>query len=217
MDLIKKKRVYHFINRKYGIAAIRDRKLKISTLLGLNDPFELLAHDVRDRSVRGFLNLAKNQFANEFGIICFSKESTSPVQWAHYADRHAGLCLGFDIAVDLLREVSYVDGRFDNFSFPDSDKEDEWAGKVLGTKFNQWSYEKEVRVFADLKDRQGRFYFKEFDDFMALKEVQVGFNCSITRVELSELLRGYSGINFFKVRPSFGKFEMIENKNTSLW
>lgn len=217
MELVKKKRVYHFINREYGISAIRDRKLKISTLPGLNDPFELLAHNVQDRNIRKFLNMAKKQFSDEFGIICFSRDCTSPVQWAHYADRNKGLCLGFDVSVDLLRSVFYVDQRFDKFNFPDEGSEEEWAGRVLGTKFSQWSYEQEVRIFAELKDQHDGLYFKGFDDFIVLKEVQVGFDCSITRSELSELLRDYPEVKSFKVRPAFSSFEMIENKDADLW
>ena len=217
MDLSNKKRVYHFIKMDHGLGAIRNGHLKISTLLGLNDPFELLAHNVQDKSVRGFLHLAKKQFASEFGIICFSKESTSPVQWAHYADRHKGLCLGFDVPECLLNNVVYVDQRFDKFSFPDIEDEEDWARKVLGTKFTQWSYEQEVRIFAELKDLQGQHYFRRFDDQMVLREVQVGFNSPITRAEISELLINHMDVDFFKVRPSFGKFEMIENKDVSLW
>lgn len=217
MDLSNKKRVYHFIKIKYGVDAIRDGRLKISTLLGLNDPFELLAHNVQDKSARSFFNLAKNRFAREFGIICFSKESTSPVQWAHYADRHTGLCLGFDVPECLLNDVTYVDQRFDNFSFSDEELEEGWARKVLGAKYIHWSYEQEVRIFAELKNLQGQHYFRKFDDQMVLKEVQVGFNSPITRAEISDLLTNHMDVDFFKVRPSFGKFEMIKNKDVSLW
>ena len=217
MDLSRTKRAYHFINMKYGVDAIRGKKIKISTLLGLNDPFELLAHNVQDRTVRTFLGLAKEQFASEFGIICFSKESTSPVQWAHYADRHQGLCLGFDVAEELLNEVRYVDQHYDEFKLPDKEGEEEWAGQVLGTKFKQWAYEQEVRVFAELKEQIKGLFFREFDTQMVLREVQVGFNCPITRAELSKSLKAHSEVKVFKVRPSFGTFEMIENNNPSLW
>lgn len=36
-------RVYHFLDRKYGLDDIRRRRLKIATLDDLNDPFEMLA------------------------------------------------------------------------------------------------------------------------------------------------------------------------------
>ena len=30
------------------------------------------------------------------GVLSFSKTSTDALLWAHYADGHRGLCLGFD-------------------------------------------------------------------------------------------------------------------------
>lgn len=36
-------RVYHFIKLEHGLDSLRDKRLKISLIDKLNDPFELLA------------------------------------------------------------------------------------------------------------------------------------------------------------------------------
>jgi len=89
---------------------LRNRRLKIAQLDDLNDPFELksvnlcnpahsLAFDGTETH-EGF----KAEMARRYGVLCFSEDKTDVLQWAHYADRHRGICLGFDVS-----GVSYAD------------------------------------------------------------------------------------------------------------
>lgn len=215
----KVRRVYHFVNREFGLQNIQNRRLKISTLLGLNDPFELLSSSVKNKTVRSLFNTAKSIFDKKFGIICFSNSSQSPVQWAHYADRNKGVCLGFDVRSDLLTDIEYITERLSEASFPTHpDFEEEWMRKVLSTKYSQWSYENESRCFLRLEEKCGDHYFKKFDEDIILREVQVGFNSEISRAQLAERLGRLSGtVTCFKVRPAFGSFQMVRNEDESLW
>jgi hypothetical protein len=219
MPETKMRRVYHFVNSEYGMQNVQNRRLKISTLLGLNDPFELLSNNIQNKQVRSIFNIAKSVFDKRFGIICFSNSSKSPVQWAHYADRNKGVCLGFDVRDDLLMDIKYIAERLTEASFPTHpDFEEEWMRKVLSTKYSHWSYEEESRCFLRLDEKSGDHYFKEFDGDMVLKEVQVGFNSDITRAQLAEKLGALSeSVTCFKVRPAFGTFHMVQNENESLW
>jgi len=49
----------------------------------------------------------KNELAQERGLLRFSRDWHNPVLWSHYASRHTGLCLGFDVPDDCLGPVSY--------------------------------------------------------------------------------------------------------------
>lgn len=219
MSETKMRRVYHFVNSEYGLQNVQMRRLKISTLLGLNDPFELLSNNIRNKQVRSLFNIAKSIFDKRFGIICFSNSSQSPVQWAHYADRNRGVCLGFDVRSDSLIDIKYIDERVNEASFPTHpDHAEKWMRQILSTKYSQWAYEDESRCFFNLETKAGDYYFKEFDSDIVLKEVQVGFHSEITRAELSEKLGALSGtVSCFKVRPAFGSFQMVRNENESLW
>ncbi|GGK52899.1 Protein of unknown function [Pseudomonas koreensis] len=219
MSETKMRRVYHFVNSEYGLQNVQMRRLKISTLLGLNDPFELLSNNIRNKKVRSLFNIAKSIFDKRFGIICFSNSSQSPVQWAHYADRNRGVCLGFDVRSDSLIDIKYIDERVNEASFPKHpDHAEEWMRQILSTKYSQWAYEDESRCFFNLETKTGEYYFKEFDSDIVLKEVQVGFHSEITRAELSEKLGALSGtVSCFRVRPAFGSFHMVRNENESLW
>lgn len=76
-------RVYHFINEKFGLKDIRERRLKISRIMELNDPFELFGVELTDKKFRRFVRSEKMSVAENTGIICFSANWKNPVQWAH--------------------------------------------------------------------------------------------------------------------------------------
>lgn len=92
-------RVYRYLKAKYGLQSLADRRLKISRLDELNDPFEFRSVDCSDRDFRRSIEAAIKETGAAGGVICFSSDGRSPVQWAHYANRHRGLCLGFEVPV----------------------------------------------------------------------------------------------------------------------
>jgi len=90
-------RAYHFVSLTYGLDDLRRRRLKISRLDDLNDPFELWAIAQSDRRLRQAMRTTKEQMARQYGLLCFSRGWHNPVLWSHYADRHRGIALGFDV------------------------------------------------------------------------------------------------------------------------
>ena len=103
-------RVYHFINTQYGLQVLLERRLKIARVHELNDPFEFIGMDLSEDTLREAMERIKDDY-NEiiWHTLCFSKRWDNPVQWAHYADGHRCLCLGFDIPDEHLTKVS-LDG-----------------------------------------------------------------------------------------------------------
>jgi len=103
-------RLYKFLTAEFGMKSLREKRLKISIFDDLNDPFELLPYEMK----RGFrLNLISviMDFASTQGMVCFSSNWKDPVIWAHYSDKHKGLCLGFEVPERLGRKVRYVKRR----------------------------------------------------------------------------------------------------------
>jgi hypothetical protein len=47
-----------------------------------------------------------------FTLLCFSADWSHPLIWAHYSDKHRGLCLGFEIPSEVAkaktRSVTYI-------------------------------------------------------------------------------------------------------------
>lgn len=207
-------RLYHFIGQEYGLAALRRRRLKISRLHELNDPFEFLGADLSDRHHRQALRKTKDKLSKSKGLLCFSKTWKNPVLWGHYADKHRGLCLGFSIPETHARQVAYVNSRF---SWPEV-VDEQFMQQLLFTKFSHWSYEKEYRVYAQLNTQENGLYFVEFSDTLSLHEVIVGCESQISRVQIREALGNHADtITTFKTRAAFRSFRIVRNKNENLW
>jgi hypothetical protein len=200
---------YYFTSAKYGIENLKRRRLKISDFLNVNDPFELLGIELRDKVVRQAVTFEKSKISKENGLLCFSEDKYNPVQWAHYADNHKGVCLGFEIDEKILRKVKYVSERLAKDTLEQSDCNE----KLLTTKFSHWSYEQERRLILKLsnysKDGQG-LRFEGFGVDMLLKEVYIGCKSDL---DFDDIVAAYDGSNknvIVKVtRPSFRDFRIV--------
>ena len=120
-------RLYYMTAKQWALVILREKRLKISTIPELNDPFELLGASIGEKGMRRALEILHAHWARELGMICMTDNWRSPVMWAHYADKHRGLCLGFDVSdqPDLICEVDLAqyhlscEDKFDNGRFLD--------------------------------------------------------------------------------------------------
>jgi hypothetical protein len=221
--------VYHFVKADHGIENLQKRRLKIAELHSLNDPFELFAVDMSNEGVRIKFEYLKEELAKNHGLLCFSKVWNNPVMWGHYADRHTGLCLGFEIpeatpeSDGLIKEVTYSRKRLvadlEKLSNPNNlSKAD--AQRFLFTKYAHWRYEKEYRSFATLenKDPKTGLYFANFSDQLKLKRVIVGARSTLSRSDINLALGELaSGVETIKARLAFQTFSVVQQKNENLW
>jgi len=206
--------VYHYISAEYGLEGIRKRRLKIARIMELNDPFEFIGVNLKDRKFRKAIRQTKQEVSKSKGILCFSKTWRNPVLWSHYADKHKGLCLGFEVKNNLLGKVDYVDSRL---SVP-TEFNEEFMKKLLFTKFRHWEYEQEYRIYVQLEEEEGGMYFAEYSDELRLKKVIVGDQSSVKRAELVDALGGLNrNVEAFKARAGFQKFEVVRQKNSAKW
>jgi len=215
-------RVWHFVNAKYGLDDIRRRRLKIALISDLNDPFEFLAFELSSKNLRRALEGTKDTMARTKGLLCFSRDWRNPVQWSHYADRHRGICLGFDVPDSLLVQVSYtaerlaveVDKLFDGGPIGEST-----MLTLLSTKYEHWKYENEVRCFLGLEDKdpESGLYFADFSDKLRLLEVIVGARSGLSRRDITDALGSLTNVEAFKARPAFKTFTVVRNRDASLW
>lgn len=216
-------RVFHFINAKHGLENLRKRRLKIATLNELNDPFELFGVNLEDEALRHAFQVMKKDLATKKGLLCFSRNWHNPVQWSHYASKHTGLCLGFDVPDYCLGPVTYSRKRLvieaESLSEPNQ-LTPEIATKFLFTKYAHWQYENEVRGFVILeeKDTEKNMYFAPFDNKLQLKMVIVGARSNITRKQIREALGNLApSVEAFKARLAFKSFRVVRQKKSSLW
>jgi hypothetical protein len=180
-------RVYKFLTTEFAMKDIRERRIKISEISDLNDPFELIPCDLSDPGRLDAVLAMRDLMTRSRGLLCFSRSWMNPVLWAHYSEKHRGMCLGFDMPDDLANPVNYVEERLP------------WEGppthafmeRLFLTKFAPWSYEDEVRAFATREEPEdGRFFF-HFGDKLKLQEVIVGHRCCVERGDISAAMALY--------------------------
>ncbi len=217
--------VYHFINQKYGLKVLKEQRLKVSDMNNVNDPFDFLSTAAPTKEERKNLKSWLDGMSEQFGLLCFSRDWQNPVQWSHYAERHEGLCLGFDIPNENLTQVNYVQSRpvWPKSSAALNDLNENQRSKIvdqlLYTKFAHWSYEDEYRFFTSKlsKEPDGCHYIN-FSNDIKLVKVMVGLRSDITRSTLSSALGNLSkGVEVFKVRSSFHDFRIVRQKDESQW
>ena len=103
-------RLYHYTHFDYGLDDIRNHHIKVATLDSVNDPYEWVpcTKEVPSDYAREFWY---KKYGNKVGLICLCIDPDNPVMWSHYGDRHSGMVLGFDCALDQFKPVHYLDDR----------------------------------------------------------------------------------------------------------
>ncbi|MGQ0557959.1 MAG: DUF2971 domain-containing protein [Nitrospiraceae bacterium] len=205
--------VYHFINAIYGLEAL-NRRLKIARIAELNDPFELLAVDLSDHEFRKAVEETKAELSKTTGLLCFCKTWKHTTLWAHYADKHKGICLGFEVPDTLLKNVTYVDHMVLKPSVPD----EIFMKRLLFTKSRHWEHEQEYRVYIEIDEQIDGQYYINFSDELSLKCVIVGNQSNIRRSQISQALGNLNEeVEVFKASPGFNTFELVRNTNEAMW
>ena len=222
MDAPNTIRLYNFSGTRFGLENVKMRRLKISRLMQLNDPFEMAGVDFATKELRYSFQKLKEYYADHLGLICFSRSYKNPVQWAHYAEQHKGGCLGFDVQSSLCSSVEYVQERLYLRAFAGQDEMDlpKLLAALWRTKFSHWSYEEEVRLMLmlDKFSPEGDFYFHPMDGRLRLRQVIVGCESKFSRSQVYDALGAEcDDVEVFKVRPAFKTFKIVRNRNSQLW
>jgi Protein of unknown function (DUF2971) len=118
------------------------------------------------------------------GILCFSEPRSDILMWAHYANKHTGVCCGFDTNLDFFRDIRQVTY---NANYPKENlllrvarnkEEDqrEIMRFIFFTKSEHWSYEKEWRL---IRETYATY------PFPIESLVEVNFGCQAREQEMS--------------------------------
>jgi hypothetical protein len=206
-------RVYHFLPATWALDDIAKRRIKISEIDQTNDPFELWCVSQPNRSLRDELRDYRRTMTEKFGLLCFSEDWDDPLLWSHYADKHRGICLGFETDDRILKKVKYVKERLP-LKLPITK---ETADHLLWTKYWDWKYEREWRSWLQFDERDGDHYFYTFEtqpNFLRLREVIVGPLCETTEEQVRAALDGrYDDVKIIKARLAFKTFRVVIKKN----
>lgn len=188
-------RVFQLMPAHFALENIRNRRLKVSLLEDLNDPFELLGVRLERSGHRQVIRQWQRHMAKISRLLCFSRKYTNPVLWSHYADKHRGMCLAFDVPDRFLSEVTYAPARleidFELETKNPSGVSTETVQRLLTTKFVDWQYENEVRMFVRPEEvvNDGGLQFYPFGDDLSLRDVYLGPRCTVTPKQVRDAFR----------------------------
>jgi hypothetical protein len=200
--------IYKFLPAEYALEALEEKRIKLSMLNELNDIYDCApVAGPADEDAR-YLPKWWSEFVSDrnptmYGLLCFSRNYVSPLLWGHYSARATGLALGFDPARlkwGIRLEIKYDRAR-PVLQVP-ADKpitneiDEELMRSTFGVKAEAWQYEEEVRyvVNLDLCEPHAGMYFAGFH-LVGLKEVLIGYRCSITPTYLRHVLqKHYDGL-----------------------
>ncbi|MFD2543716.1 DUF2971 domain-containing protein [Lacinutrix gracilariae] len=140
----------------------------------------------------------------DYKLSCFSKIYNEVLMWSHYANKHNGICVGFDFPhlypekfilcpVKYLNEIKLLDGETN-------------TNRILlywlTTKSERWIYEQEIRAIAQSKNNEDSEFINYDKD--RIKEIIFGCNVkkneidnAMSRIKKSEL--PYDKITFKKM------------------
>jgi hypothetical protein len=173
---------YHFLRYEDAKDDLKNERIKVSTIDTLNDPHEFMPYRrYRDREKRKLYDKVFKAVSEKWGILCFSPTMNEQLLWAHYADKHKGIALGFEIPEGKLKKVKYdftnIRTKFE-LSDDQSDNEQKFLD-LAEIKCHEWGYEKEYRMLVPLNDfdPEKGFHIFPFGDNLKLREIVFGCRC----------------------------------------
>lgn len=166
---------------------------------------------VKERENAGLIHAELEQFKRNAGICCFSKSNSNTLMWSHYADKHAGVCLGFTINTNAVKDFTLLEVNYVYQVSPLNYFKDKPLAILnwLFTKSHIWEYEEEVR--AVYSNQNGLIKFEK----PCLREICFGLRTTEShRNELLDELQslGYSIENASVMAMNNRTFRLTQNK-----
>ena len=206
-------RVYHLSRADHAIDNIKKGRLKAATFSDSNDPFELSVFFAQKPDQEKRLQRFIEETSRTYGMVCFSEDWLDPVLWSHYADKHRGIALGFDVKKTHLLKVKYKRRRALTPANPKGND----VSRFLGTKFESWSYEREHRIMVDLRKAEvdKGLKFEKFGPEVILREVILGPLCDLElNAVRSEVDSRHANVRTFKARLAQTLFSVVPDEPT---
>jgi hypothetical protein len=213
-------KLYYLTSEKWAKVILKEGRLKLSTIAELNDPFELLGASIGEPAARKVLRYVQRRVSDTFGLVCMSTTWQSPVMWAHYGDKHKGVCLAFEVIERASREVNYESNRL-NKLLGDNPRLGNVTVEVLNTllttKSAEWAYEKEYRLIVRFdhaaQGSDGMHFLPFNNELLTLKEVMLGSRCNWTLQAAARAVgKVQHQVTLKRVRPSLQEFKMVQQR-----
>lgn len=215
VELLKYRIIYKYSSFDIAVNNILSEKtLKFVNPSTFNDPFDCNEHiikiDIDDEFIPQIIRESNPKITEEFErtilsklklpetwvesfttrkegykVSCFSKKCDNVLMWSHYAEKHKGICIGFDFPHKVNDKFILSNVKYLNQITPICGKAT--FEKVmlywLTTKSSAWHYEDEVRGLLVDKGNEKLVSF----DKKYIKEVI--FGCNVNNQKIDEAIK----------------------------
>jgi len=206
-DMVMKKGekmfLYYYMESQYVLESILKKRLKLSTMDSLNDPYEMLPDFEDHNGWRRPIDLVREdiqELVKNTGMICMSATGSSPGMWGHYADKHKGVAFEFKFENEEDEnekrfKVIYSDKRVvvpaAEVLKNNKNAREDFFKKMIKTKDVCWCCEQEYRwVFSliapDTFINKKGLYFRQLPK--ELTRVILGVDCKINEGTIQKAL-----------------------------
>ncbi|MEN3756666.1 DUF2971 domain-containing protein [Aeromonas veronii] len=176
--------LYKYYSENFDVVDhLKNPAIKLATTRSLNDPFEVqLSNELaksltnkrlkifdekllKDKKFREDVKKSYQIVSNQFGIISLTETHRNILMWAHYANSHKGVCIGYKKTfIDELNhrehpisdewkgiytpeKIRYDSKRFE-LEIDSEETENEIIMQAMLKKSDDWIYEKEHRCIV---------------------------------------------------------------------
>lgn len=154
-------KLYRFMPMGAAMSTIRKGMWRLGRISDFNDPFDCLfafrhrGLPVTEDFYSPFSMKFRNEEFSKYGILCFSRNCSTPAMWAHYAEGMKGVCFECEMPEsESLYPVEYSEQRliFDvtDDGYLSSQECRDHVTKIIQSKHSSWNYEEEQRIFLKL-------------------------------------------------------------------
>jgi len=228
-EVLKNKTIYKYSNFETGLERIvLNKTLKFSHPSIFNDPFDCnedllkvdISAEVLDKTIDELdINLTPSRreqikklynnpntlssmlkkHKDKFKISCFSKLNDEVLMWSHYADKHKGICIGFNFPYKyddkfILCPVKYLDKML---PLDGETSTDRIFMYWLTAKSVRWRYEQEIRAITNSNSKETEeiiHYDKKF-----INEIIFGCNVGDREIKVAIEKIKTVDLNFKKI------------------
>lgn len=172
------------------------------------------------KSLKKGIQKIRENWDEKKGIVCLSESADIIQMWAHYTDNHKGIVIGFDEKQFVENEEGLVKVCYQDemvllpvTATPEGlDQYEEYIVNVLMTKESNWRYEKEVRLYVDLdeKDVDGNYYVKIPPS--SIIEIYLGLRSDETTEIIAKSIKqrtGYRHLRIYKMKKHESSFKLV--------
>lgn len=182
-----------------------------------NNEYNIELKEFENYIAQCFVKL-KKVVINSLGIICLSESYDNVLMWAHYSNKHTGICVEYDFTnvdemlLSSLLPVEYKKERpiVTNDLYKDKKK---LSFNLLSSSYiksKDWKYEKEWRILLPLK------YLDENLNYKSPKITKVFFGLNVEEEQFKEYKNRIhefdSNIECLQLQMHYKNYSLVEKK-----